>query len=218
MYYRNRSATQQLFSLLSAILICFGFLFILFRIPEFKSDRNHINDGLKNEIFMNFIFQKEIEPSKNKKAIIDSNDEAPKRLTKTEHLQKIRQQKIDFVSPPVSEKSVELSELNQPNEAAILANEARSESLNIDSKALVKAFQDSKTEIQKMAERSGKSLSAPQETKYDQFQVAAKEAAIPQCTDADAMKHVPPLLGPVKLGGLLAIPDWIRAGVTGKCK
>lgn len=167
---------------------------------------------------MNFIFQTDIEPLKNKKVSIHSNDEVPKRLTKTEHQQEISQQKIDFVSPSVSEKSVESSELHQSNESAILAKEVRTESLNIDSKALVRAFQDSKTEIQKMAERSGKSLTATHETKYDEFQAAAKEAAIPQCSDADAMKHAPPSIGPIQLGGLLAIPHWINAGVTGKCK
>lgn len=167
---------------------------------------------------MNFSFQTKIEPANNKKVRINSSEEALKRLTKTEHRQKISQQKNHLASPSVSEKNLEPSELHQPNEAAILANEARTENLNIDRKALVKAFQDSKTEIQKMAERSGKNLTAPHETKYDQFQTAAKEAAIPQCSDADAMKHVPPILGPVQLSGLFAIPDWIRAGVTGKCK
>lgn len=186
--------------------------------PEFQRDRNNVDEGLKNEISMNFIFQTEIEPSKNKQVRINSSDEAPKRLTKTEHQQKISQQKIDFVSPSVSEKSAELSELHQPNESAILAGEARTESLNIDRKALARAVQDSKTEIQKMAERSGKNLTTPHESKYDQFQAAAKEAAIPQCSDADAMKHAPPRIGPVKLEGLLAIPHWIHAGVTGKCK
>ena len=204
--------------MLSAILIGLGFIFLLFRIPEFKNDRARIGDDLKSEIFMNFIFQTDIEPLKNKKVSIHSNDEVPKRLTKTEHQQEISQQKIDFVSPSVSEKSVESSELHQSNESAILAKEVRTESLNIDRKALVRAFQDSKTEIQKMAERSGKSLTATHETKYDEFQAAAKEAAIPQCSDADAMKHAPPSIGPIQLGGLLAIPHWINAGVTGKCK
>lgn len=186
--------------------------------PEFQRDRNNVDESLKSEIFLNFIFQTEIESTKNKKVRINSFDEAPKRLTKTEHQQKISQQKIDFVSPSVREKSSESSELNQPNESAILAGEARTEGLNIDRKALARAFQDSKTEIQKMAERSGKSLTATHETKYDEFQAAAKEAAIPQCSDADAMKHAPPSIGPIKLGGLLAIPHWIHAGVTGKCK
>ena len=167
---------------------------------------------------MNFIFQKEINSSKSKEVSINPIGEVPKRLTKTEHQQEIRRQKIDFVSSSVNEKSVESSELHQSNEGAIVANEVRTESLNIDRKALVRAFQDSKTEIQKMAERGGKSLSAPHETKYDEFQAAAKEAAIPQCSDADAMKHAPPSIGPINLGGLLAIPHWINAGVTGKCK
>lgn len=210
--------TQQLFSLLCAIFICFGFLFLLFRPPDFQREKSKIDGGLKNELFMNFSFQTKIEPANNKKVRINSSEEALKRLTKTEHRQKISQQKNHLASPSVSEKNLEPSELHQPNEAAILANEARTENLNIDRKALVKAFQDSKTEIQKMAERSGKNLTAPHETKYDQFQTAAKEAAIPQCSDADAMKHVPPILGPVQLSGLFAIPDWIRAGVTGKCK
>lgn len=80
--------------------------------------------------------------------------------------------------------------------------------LQIDRKAISKAYYDSKSEIQKMAEASGKELNSPVKTKYEKYQTAAAEAAIPDC------------LGPQGPGGLglLAIPVIAFSAATGKCK
>ncbi len=78
--------------------------------------------------------------------------------------------------------------------------------LPINSKTIAKAYKDSKSEIQKMAEASGKELNTPGQTKYDRFQTAAEEAAIPDCISANAG------------GTLLLIPVLAYKALAGKCK
>lgn len=80
--------------------------------------------------------------------------------------------------------------------------------LPINRKSIAKAYNDSKSEIQKMAEASGKELNTPLKTKYDRFQSAAEQAVIPDCLAPQ---------GPGGIG-LLAIPVIIFEAATGKCK
>lgn len=43
------------------------------------------------------------------------------------------------------------------------------------------------------------------------------EARRPSCWQPDAMKHQPPQLGPINLGGILAAPFWAASILRGKC-
>lgn len=52
---------------------------------------------------------------------------------------------------------------------------------------------------------------------HDKFTRQVDEAQVPSCWRPDAMKHAPPKVGPVNLGGLLALPFWGWAIVSGKC-
>jgi hypothetical protein len=47
---------------------------------------------------------------------------------------------------------------------------------------------------------------------------AFKAAETPSCLSQDALKHNPPKVGPVGLGGVLAVPFLAVAALTGKCK
>ena len=80
--------------------------------------------------------------------------------------------------------------------------------LPLGSKEILNAYNESKSEIQKMAELSGKKLHSPIKAQYDRFQTAAENAAIPDC------------LAPQKPNGigLFALPAIILAASTGKCK
>jgi hypothetical protein len=80
--------------------------------------------------------------------------------------------------------------------------------LPINNKSITKAYNESKSDIQKMAEASAKELNTPIKTKYDRFQTAAEQAVIPDC------------LAPQEPGGigLLAIPVIAFQAATGKCK
>lgn len=52
---------------------------------------------------------------------------------------------------------------------------------------------------------------------YGKFARQVDEAAVPSCWRPDAMKHNPPRLGPIDLGGVLALPFWGWSIVSGKC-
>jgi hypothetical protein len=80
--------------------------------------------------------------------------------------------------------------------------------LPINSKSIAKAYNDSKSEKQKMAEVNAKEINTPIKTKYNRFQTAAEQAEIPDC------------LAPQGAGGigLFAIPVIAFQAATGKCK
>lgn len=52
---------------------------------------------------------------------------------------------------------------------------------------------------------------------YTGFARKMDEARVPSCWGPDAMKHQPPQIGPIAIGGLLALPFWGLAIVRGKC-
>jgi len=52
---------------------------------------------------------------------------------------------------------------------------------------------------------------------HDKFTRQVDEAQVPSCWRPDAMKHNPPTIGPINLGGLLALPFWGWAIASGKC-
>ena len=56
--------------------------------------------------------------------------------------------------------------------------------LRFDRQSIAKAYQDSKTPIEKMAEKSHQSLKAETPSQYDKFQVAANRAAKQDCLRA----------------------------------
>ncbi|WP_188567381.1 hypothetical protein [Undibacterium terreum] len=92
--------------------------------------------------------------------------------------------------------------------------------LTIDSGTIGKAYRDSRTEIRRMADAVKKPLEAKFKSKFDFFQDAAVEAAVPACIskNGDALKHDIPHLGPVILADELALPFFVHAVLKGKCK
>ena len=59
-------------------------------------------------------------------------------------------------------------------------------------------------------------------TKHEQFAADVEDATIPYCLGSDPMKHTPPVVdvGGVKIGmgSLLALPFFVKAVATGKCR
>lgn len=47
---------------------------------------------------------------------------------------------------------------------------------------------------------------------------AMDQGAKPGCMSADALKHEPPQLLGIGVSGILVVPSWLKAAVTGKCK
>lgn len=52
---------------------------------------------------------------------------------------------------------------------------------------------------------------------YRGFADAMDEARVPSCLHPDALKHQPPKIGPVALGGFLVLPFLAAAVLRGKC-
>lgn len=55
-------------------------------------------------------------------------------------------------------------------------------------------------------------------SKVDTFAAQFEAAAVPHCLGRNGLKHQPPKIGPVILGGLFAIPFLVVAAARGKCK
>ncbi len=58
---------------------------------------------------------------------------------------------------------------------------------------------------------------APSNDKYAVFAARVAEARTPSCLGPDGLKFNPPQIGPIAVGGLLAIPWVIGAKLNGKC-
>ncbi len=63
----------------------------------------------------------------------------------------------------------------------------------------------------------GAALRADSE-RYDAFARQVEEARTPSCWGPDGLKHLPARIGPVGLGGLLALPFLGAAILRGKCQ
>ena len=121
----------------------------------------------------------------------------------------------DTPSAPVQATHNTASMAAEPLSEAAAASPGK---LLTDSQAIRRAYQDSKTEIQKMADASGKHLADPGLSKSEQIQQQLAYARVPGCTDSDALKFVPPKVAGISLTGLLAVPFVAKAALTGKCK
>jgi hypothetical protein len=89
-----------------------------------------------------------------------------------------------------------------------------------DPAALVKAYsyEDSKSDLQKEIEAHGGTVALVEKGKIQKLRDGLEFATIPDCLGPDALKHNPPQIGPVTLGGILILPFLADAVLTGKCK
>ncbi|HSY28180.1 MAG TPA: hypothetical protein VK832_11790 [Burkholderiaceae bacterium] len=89
-----------------------------------------------------------------------------------------------------------------------------------DAAALVKAYsyEDSKSDLQKAIEAHGGTVALVEKGKVQKLRDGLEFATIPDCLSPDALKHNPPQIGPISLGGILILPFLADAALTGKCK
>ncbi|HTD03147.1 hypothetical protein [Undibacterium sp.] len=123
-------------------------------------------------------------------------------------------------APAVASKTAEVPP-DAPAPAEIAAEAARDTGiLKLDGRSIAKAYKDSRSDMQKMADASGKTLAAQTQTRMQKFDAAMEQAAVPACLaqGEDPMKHNPPKVGGVSFSGLLVIPFYVEAIVKGKCK
>lgn len=119
------------------------------------------------------------------------------------------------VTASLKSSSFEVIETDLANQVSP-ATEVASDALvrQYKGKSAVGAYQDIRSDIQKMADRKGVSLQAERANKYEVFQAAANEAAIPDCLARGTSSK----LGLDSFKGLLVIPALAAAAATGKCK
>ena len=85
----------------------------------------------------------------------------------------------------------------------------------LDEDAIRKAVRETLAETPVPAKDRGPALRGDA---YEKFERQFDDARLPSCWQPDAMKHQPPRIGPIAVGGILALPFWGAAIVTGKCK
>lgn len=92
--------------------------------------------------------------------------------------------------------------------------------LSTDPTALVKAYGyvDTRSELRKTIEAHGGTVEIPPKSKYAAFAEALDDAQIPNCFAQDGLRHDPPRIGPVQLGGEAAALFVVDAAIRGKCK
>lgn len=127
---------------------------------------------------------------------------------------------IELAVPLITETN---PPLNSPLTLDMTVTRNKNHSSNLDfetveqktkSKAAWAAYQDSRSEIQKMASRKGIALHSTRLSKYDEFQHATENAVIPDCLEKGASSK----LGLDSLKGLLVIPALAVSALRGKCK
>ena len=73
-------------------------------------------------------------------------------------------------------------------------------------------------EVQAQPVATGVYSGARRGDRYDTFAARFEEAAVPGCLRPDGLKHQPPKIGSIGVGGILALPFLVVAAVRGQCK
>lgn len=139
-----------------------------------------------------------------------SNSVKPKTIA--EKIQSAEPSIAETVSTSNAASDHDMNLMQDTNQAS--ATERATLATHAKSKAVWSAYQDSRSDIQKMASRKGIALHAPRLNKYDEFQNAAENAVIPGCLE----KGTSSKLGLDSLKGLLIIPALTISALRGKCK
>lgn len=88
--------------------------------------------------------------------------------------------------------------------------------LRLDEDAIRKAVRETLAETPAPARDRGPVLSG--DPAHEKFSRQFDDARVPGCWGPDALKHQPARIGPIGLGGILALPFWGAAIATGKCR
>jgi hypothetical protein len=108
-----------------------------------------------------------------------------------------------------------LSDARAADRAAAPAQPAASMRAWLDEDAIRKAVRETLAETPAPVRDRGPVLSG--DPAHDRFKRQFDDARVPGCWGPDALKHQPAQIGPIGLGGILALPFWGAAIATGKC-
>lgn len=98
------------------------------------------------------------------------------------------------------------------------AKENAAQPLQLDHATVARAIASSRSPVKRMAEGAGQELEAPPLSKSEQLAAGISEAGNPNCLHTNALKHDPPRIGPVVLGGAIPMVFLAHAALTGRCK
>jgi hypothetical protein len=193
--WHTGSQRQRMLAASLALLLTLLLVKMLAYAPAMQS-RQLSADSLKQFINLRFI---ELTPPKE----LNTEPEAPPavQLQKTPS-QPALPKKFTPIAPTTLAATPAV-----PNRVNELPPDTLSTPLQVDSKAIRRAYQDSKTEIEIQAERSGKQLNDKPKTKFDRLESAVAAAAKPDCLGKDSGG-----------AGLLAIPVALYLLAADKCK
>jgi hypothetical protein len=96
--------------------------------------------------------------------------------------------------------------------------EPRVPPVDISDRVIKKAIVDSKELMDDIVPVGRASFGSGGSTPQRRIDRTFKDAEIPSCLTTDALKFAPPVIGFVGFGGVLALPFWLNAIGTGKCR
>ena len=197
--WRKRGISQQIFIAILSTIVPLAF-FSVFRLqPSYNSLPNFSQNAPTT---LNIRFIEKIIESKPK-ASIDETNIATRQQSRLSKPSSTAQNKTPVTPPEPSPPS------SSPSPSPNISTES-SDGVRLilpDSKTISRAYNDSKSEIQRMSERSGKPLNSEIPSKYEVFQAKAEAARIPDCISPNEAG-----------GGLLAAPVIAYKALAGKCK
>lgn len=197
--WRNRRVSQQIFVAILSTIVPLAF-FSMFRLQA--SNNSNLNSPQNSSTTLSIRFiEKIIESkplaSKDEKNTVSRQQTRPNKSSSTVQNKAEETPAASITALPSPSPSPTISTENSDGVRLILP----------DSKTISRAYNDSKSEIQRMSERSGKPLNDEIPSKYEVFQAKAEAARIPSC------------IGPNEAGGgLLAAPVIAYKALAGKCK
>jgi hypothetical protein len=197
--WRNRRGSQQIFVAILSTIVPLAF-FSVFMLQASINSNSNFSQTTSTTLSIRFI--EKIIDSKPEVSI-DEKSTAPRQQTRPNKSSSTVQNKAEE-TPAAS-----ITALPSPSPSPSISTE-NSDGVRLilpDSKTISRAYNDSKSEIQRMSERSGKPLNSEIPSKYEVFQARAEAARIPNCISPNEAG-----------GGLLAAPVIAYKALAGKCK
>jgi hypothetical protein len=193
--WRIGSSGQRMLAASLTLLLTFMLLKVLSYIPSEQTRR--INpDNVRQFLNLRFI---ELMPPQGVAQKPDP-DEKPVLSVQKSASQNLPQKQTIAPATLTASQTV----ISEPSQ---LPADPLSTPLQIDSRAVRRAYQDSKSEIELQAERSGRVLNDKPKTKFDRLETAVAQAAKADCLGKDSGG-----------AGLLAIPVALYLFAADKCK
>lgn len=181
-YPLTRSPVQKGLSATASVLIIAAALSVFQFSPVNKTNRSHSQHQSQ------LIWFQLAQPNSPKRTIAKQDRPIPKAHQIQKREAEAKRTAITAISspPPITVEVPAPPDKPSDFDDAFKNDKAIAQALSIknagiDNSKIQRAYQDSKTDIEKQAEKSGKTLTDPRLTQQEKFQQAANRAAKPDC-------------------------------------